>query len=198
LATVKVFDPQAVQREAFQAAETANGREVRNSARARVMNAPPATAPDGWERQLSFTRTMAETSTSIDARVVRRTADGAALLTFVAPPAGARVSVSMPWNGTTVTSNAVAVVASATPLASWIARGRIAEQTKNADGLTAAAAAISAANAREAWGPYFQGAALELSGDRAGARTAYARALALSPKGQEPPVTLLEKLRLLR
>ncbi|MBP8274959.1 MAG: hypothetical protein KAY59_11040, partial [Acidobacteria bacterium] len=36
LATVKVFDPQAVQREAFQAAETANGREVRNSARARV------------------------------------------------------------------------------------------------------------------------------------------------------------------
>jgi hypothetical protein len=186
---VRPFDAGRVQKNAIEAAERASGREWNSRTRAQRLAAPPANPPDNWTEQVTLTSTLNGAVTTLTRRVVPTREPGVGMF-LVRAPAGARLAASLPFLGATVRSNTVTtrVLVDATEIA--VAQGRAAEVLGHADAVRAAGAALLARDANSVWGDYFRGAALELDGDRAGARAAYERAVSHVVPGYEPPLGL--------
>jgi hypothetical protein len=186
---VRTFDAGRVQKNALEAAERASGREWNSRSRTRHLAAPPADPPDNWTGQVTVTSTIGGTTAPLTMRAVPAREPGSAMFVTRAQ-AGARLTASLPYLGTTVTSNTVTtrILTDVTDIA--VAQGRAAEALGQADAVRAAGATLLARDANSVWGDYFRGAALELGGDTAGARAAYERALSHVVRGYEPPLGL--------
>lgn len=193
VATIRVGDAGAARRQAIEAVEKAAGRQYKGAVRERALATPAATPPENWAALVRLSTTVEGATTTVTATPATTTEPGAAMFVFRVA-AGATLQASLPFNGATVTSNVVTLKAPAAGPARVIAQGRVAEQLKRGDGMAAASRALLASDARSAWGHYFNGAALELSGDKAGAVAAYRRALEFSPRSYEPPIVLLDRI----
>ncbi len=189
----RVFDRGELQREALAAAEAATGRTWAGSTRALRVAPPAAVAPASWPTQITLTSVTPSGSSALAAEPATAREPNAALY-VVRLPAGARVTAILPFDGRTVTSNVVTVPSFADAASLHVARGRVAEALSRVDALEAAATALLALDGNSVWGDYMRGAALELSGDRAGARAAYERALSHVVPSAEPPMGLILRI----
>ena len=176
IAVIRVGDAGAARRQALEGAEKASGQQYRGAARARVLATPPATPPENWASLVRLTATTNGAAATVTLTPAATTEAGAAMFVF-REGAGAALQASLPFNGGTAASNTVTLTAPATATARAIAQGRAAEMLKRRDAIAAASKTLLASDARSAWGHYFNGAALELGGDKAGALAAYRRAL---------------------
>lgn len=197
VATVRVYDAGAARRDTLLATEKAAGREWRGSTRTRILNAPAATPPSDWPTLVTMTVTNASGTANVPIAPATGATSGTATFVLKAR-AGDRLTASLPFGGQRVASNVVVIPALADGRARTIAQGRVAEILGRADAMRAAADALLAADANSPWGDYFRGAALEAAGDRAGARSAFERALTHSAKSSEPPMGLMLRIERLK
>lgn len=193
LAVIRMGDAGTARRQALEATEKAVGRQYKGAARERTLTTPVATPPENWATLVRLAATANGATTAATVTPAATTEPGAAMFVFRAG-AGVTLQASLPFDGGTVTSNVVTLKAPEPGPARAIAQGRVAEMLKRGDGIAAASRALLGDDARSAWGHFFNGAALELSGDKPGAVAAYRRALEFSPSSYEPPVALLDRI----
>lgn len=195
-AIVRLSDAGAIRRAALERSEKANGRTWKGSSRARIAATPTATPPADWATRVELM--SPGSNTRVAASAMPGLEPNSAVFAITLPADGA-VEAALVIDGRTMRSRAAPLPNGPRDAATvTIARGSVAEVLGRSDGLRSASAALLRTDARSAWGHYFNGAALEMAGDRAGAAAAFTQALQSSPRGSEPPLALLARIERLR